>query len=462
MSPNIRLAWLPLLVSLGCNGSSAFTCEDDVACEGVGPLARCEANGYCSYDDPECDGGRRYGELAGDALGGQCVGEEALTDGTVSVGTTSDSGPTSGPSTLDDSTLDGSDTQTVDTTGGPDPVDWWDCGWQERREIVIDVPSIGETLADVPVLVVLDSSRIDPSIMAPDGHDLRFIAEDGATVLSQDIEQWSPGGLSWAWIHVPELHEGQNHLFMYYGNPAAPALDSGAVWADYAAVWHMSSEVPDATGQHEVVQAVAETTPGQAALAQRFGGDTDGVEVLPPAELGGLFVTGGTITAMIRATSWGGNGEGFMVSRAESSNGDGGWIFGLDGNRAALRFARGFDVNRNNWISPDDTLALHTWHHVAVVYQDDAAAVPALYIDGLPQRLSDMGNPMGNPSPDDVIPTIYVAGSLNGTGPWFDGIIDELRLAQQPRSAGWITVQAASLRDELVSFGPPGSSPCGG
>lgn len=437
-----------------CSGP-AFTCADDSACEGAGPGARCEADGWCSFEDPGCDGGRRYAELAGDDLGGACVGGAAATGGSESGSQT-----TSGPSTLDSSGPADPSTSDGEDTEPPPQEPWWDCDWQARRELVVQVPPIGETLVDVPVLLVLDASRIEPWIMAPDGRDLRVLADDHATVLAHEIEQWSPEGLSWVWVRVPQLHEGDNHLLLYYGNPSAPALDPAPTWSGYAAVWHMSFELADVTGHATPAAVVAQTTTGQVAQAQRFGAHTDGVSTLPSPELDGLFTNGGTITAMIRASSWGGNAAGFVVRRAETSNGDGGWVLGLDGSRAALRFGRGFDIDRSTLTTPDGSIALHTWHHVAVVYDDDPEAAPALYVDGVPQRLEWQGNPIGAPTPDELVPEIHIASSFSSAASWFHGIVDELRLIKQPRSPGWIAVQAASLRDALVRYGPPRSASC--
>lgn len=46
-----------------------FRCTTDEAC---GPGGRCEADGFCSFEDAACDGGRRFGEHSG-ALANQCL-----------------------------------------------------------------------------------------------------------------------------------------------------------------------------------------------------------------------------------------------------------------------------------------------------------------------------------------------------------------------------------------------------
>lgn len=73
---------LLLVVALctgGCLRKTEFKCQSNDQCSTGGV---CESTGYCSFADPECSGGRRYGELSGD-FGGQCVGGVAGVDGGV-------------------------------------------------------------------------------------------------------------------------------------------------------------------------------------------------------------------------------------------------------------------------------------------------------------------------------------------------------------------------------------------
>lgn len=451
---------LPLAAALGgCSPTSSFTCAEDQACAGAGPEAQCEANGWCSVADDACADGRRYADHAGDGLGGVCLGEEGGTQGTSASAGTSVGSPTTTPDpSLDDTRgTDASESASADT-GPPVLEPWWDCGWVARRELTLEVPDVGESLVDVPVLVVLDASRIDPSIMAVDGHDLRFVAEDDASVLSHELEQWAPEGLSWAWVRVPELHPGTNRLLMYYGNPAASPSNGGAeVWSGYTGVWHMGFEFADATGTNEPGLGMATGAAGQAGPAQRFVSG-DGIAVTPSPSIDGLFAQGGTLTAMIRASSWGDNEEGLVVGRSDTPTGDGGWVLTVDGT-SALRFARGFTTNRRTWFTPDLSLGLHAWHHVAVVYQDDPFGDPTFYLDGVPQRAEAQGMGNGRPEPDDA-PLLLLGGEPFAPGQAFDGILDEVRMAPVLRSAAWMAVEVASLRDELASYGAPQSSPC--
>src|SRR5689334_15609303 len=55
-------------------GGGAFTCDESSQC---GPSGQCEANHLCSFPDPSCESGRRYGEAAG-SLSNTCVGDEPI------------------------------------------------------------------------------------------------------------------------------------------------------------------------------------------------------------------------------------------------------------------------------------------------------------------------------------------------------------------------------------------------
>jgi hypothetical protein len=59
-------------------GGGVFHCERDDQCSGGGT---CEADGLCSFPDPQCDSGRRYGDLSGPASN-KCVGDTVI-DGAI-------------------------------------------------------------------------------------------------------------------------------------------------------------------------------------------------------------------------------------------------------------------------------------------------------------------------------------------------------------------------------------------
>lgn len=82
-----------------CVDLQAYPCGDDAQCTRAGVQGYCEEVGYCSYPDPECVSGRRFGELAAE-LSGRCTSE--ATTGT------SDGGSGSSATAVGESTQGGS------------------------------------------------------------------------------------------------------------------------------------------------------------------------------------------------------------------------------------------------------------------------------------------------------------------------------------------------------------------
>lgn len=68
-----------LLALAGCDDSESFLCLDHVEC---GEDAVCEDNGSCSFVDPTCESGRRYGEYAPGRIAETCVVPDSAADST--------------------------------------------------------------------------------------------------------------------------------------------------------------------------------------------------------------------------------------------------------------------------------------------------------------------------------------------------------------------------------------------
>jgi len=78
----------------GCLRNAAFPCSEQSDCLRGGEQGVCEVTGFCSFADPACADGRRYGDLSG-SLSNQCVGSDTPLDGPSS----GDGPPTDGPPT---------------------------------------------------------------------------------------------------------------------------------------------------------------------------------------------------------------------------------------------------------------------------------------------------------------------------------------------------------------------------
>ncbi|MBT8495097.1 MAG: hypothetical protein KJO07_18775, partial [Deltaproteobacteria bacterium] len=71
-----------LTLGLGCLDEGAYQCGADAECTNAGVQGSCEANGFCSFPDEECESGRRFGGSAADDVAGDCVTATAISCGT--------------------------------------------------------------------------------------------------------------------------------------------------------------------------------------------------------------------------------------------------------------------------------------------------------------------------------------------------------------------------------------------
>ena len=84
----VKTLVLALLLG-GCLRATEYHCADDTACSG----GTCQPNGYCSFADPACDSGQRFGDSAG-ASANTCVGDTGLDGG---IDASADAAPPDGP-----------------------------------------------------------------------------------------------------------------------------------------------------------------------------------------------------------------------------------------------------------------------------------------------------------------------------------------------------------------------------
>jgi hypothetical protein len=118
-----RSAVVLAALATGCRPQSSFECTVDAQCSKSNVQGTCEENGFCSFPDPTCPSGRRFGDLAGD-LANMCVPSQFDTDEPMS---TSNPDPSSSSSTTgasettpaESSSSGDTSTSTTSTTGAP-------------------------------------------------------------------------------------------------------------------------------------------------------------------------------------------------------------------------------------------------------------------------------------------------------------------------------------------------------
>jgi hypothetical protein len=339
---------------------------------------------------------------------------------------------------------------------------WWNSGWKARRELTFNNLSRTENLADFPVLVQLDSSRIDYSLTMAGGQDLRFVDSDGVTVLDHHVEEWNPGGTSYVWVRVPQIDAASDSdsIWMYYGNSGAGVgEDADGTWsAEFVGVYHLNGDFLDSsgTGNHATNAGSIDGT-GQVADGQVFDGVNDDINAGSAASLDNVFSGGGTMSAWINPTDWGGGNYGNILDKSSATNADGGWGLQVNGGNQSIDLERGFTgTDRGVWSTPTGSVTLGAWQHVVFVYDDSLTTNdPTIYINGVAQSLVESDTPAGT-ADDESDKDLHIGNFAGATTRAFDGTIDEVRIATTMRSADWVSAEYASMTDALVSFGKEG------
>ena len=341
-------------------------------------------------------------------------------------------------------------------------LDWDATDWSHRRILTINAGTIGTDLAAAPVLIQLDSSRIDYTVTQPGGADLRFYDASGV-LLSHEIETWNSGGTSIVWVKVPSITAGSTtgQIRMYYGNAsAADGQSTTDVWSEsYSLVLHLNETTggggtrADASGNSTAGTFVDADGDSDTAAAGRIGtgdgfnGDADEINMGNQA---GFALTTFTITGWFQTSC-----VPFctLVTRNIAITNrnyylglwDGAFVPHTTGEIVFRTSSGPVDVDIGS--GAGTTYNDGAWHYFAAVL--DGTTLASLYLDG-GAALTQV--PAG--VPDLPAANLRIGHDTFSTGMrYFSGTMDEIRISSVARSADWIALQYLSQSDSLLTFG---------
>lgn len=327
---------------------------------------------------------------------------------------------------------------------------WWDAKWPTRKKIDIDTTgkgvAIAEPIGTTAVLVRLHEGVFSFMSAREDGSDLRFVADDGKTVLKHHVEKWdSLLNEAYVWVQVPDLKPASaTSIWLYYGNTEAPAPEAAKETydANTTLVYHFADAAKAGTDS-SATGANAEGTPPPAAGSliggglRVFGQTAIKVPSPPLAE----WAPGAplTVSAWIKPSALQPNAV--LLSRREGANA---FILGLDNGVPFVELNK----QRSSVGAP---IAAGGWHHVAAVA--DAGAI-TVYVDGKSYGALTAAMPLLKGPVEIDKDTSPAAASFVG----FTGEIDELEIAKTARPAGFIHFAAVNQgtsadKDKLISVG---------
>ncbi len=352
--------------------------------------------------------------------------------------------------TLDDVTVS-SDSIEISGDGGANWIN--EAGWNLRQKINFNNTS-GSAHDNFPVIIHIDSSNTDFWAGADSRDEVRFGDSDG-TVLDFHFEKYDhTGDDAIAWVEVPNLASGSDHIYVYYSNDgAANGEDESGTYDDdgyFKGVWHLdetSGTSYDSTSSN--IDLTPRNSPTQDETGKINGGDGfigDG-DALHNQSSSIVFGNSITMEGWFNR-SGAGTGSGRTLEFSPTGNADS-HCLAVDDNGSLRAWV---ECNTGSRVGSADDPTVYgtgTWYYFAYTYDGSTGR---LYIDG-----DETDNAGGSCSDladagDSIIGAISdQSGQYSLAQHEFDGYLDEHRVASTARSAEWIKVVYLSETDTLIS-----------
>lgn len=329
--------------------------------------------------------------------------------------------------------------------------DWYNLAWKYRRKITFNntTANLGvtsQTLTNFPVLVKLDSTRIDYANTQNAGQDIRFTDSNGTTLLSYEIEKWNETGTSYVWVKVPsiDINSNTDYIYAYYGNTTATDGQAAtSVWdSNYKAVWHLketgngtSGEFKDSTsnvnngrgggGTGGKIPTVSPS--GQIGNAQSFDGSNDDIV---------MNDFGLSMSIPITISFWAKSNDTSISSAFDSA----------PSVSSPLRI---YDpeggIQWHVYPRTSATVTSGQWTYISITYSGPTRTI-TWYKNGVSQTGAS------NADSPNFYWTTFVIGTVNRSLTPFSGMIDEMRVSTAARSAAWIAASYKSENDAYNTY----------
>jgi len=317
-----------------------------------------------------------------------------------------------------------------------------DFNWRRKLSFGKDLVKGGELLLNFPLLVSLKDDELrnvgkGGKVVSPKGYDIRFTKADGITILPTQIENYNPAtGEVTAWVLLDTLGpKSSTDLFLYYSSATSRTELPNVLWSDgFEGVWHLNGDVNAKNDRKLKATALgtSEAT-GRIGTARLFNSESKDCAYFPYVEsldLKGDF----SFSAWIYLNEAGKEqvilsnqgdqpgGYRFYVTKANHISAD---FITVAGKRTGVESAGG----------SGDKLEPKKWYYVAAVYSAKENRIQT-YIDGISDRSATIIE-----SPKQTSSALQMGRDQFGADTYFNGILDEVRIASKPLSQAWIATE---------------------
>jgi hypothetical protein len=313
------------------------------------------------------------------------------------------------------------------------------------RTITLHGALTTNTLANIPILVMLDPAKINYAEVADPTTDLEFDSPT-LTKLFYDVESWNPGGRSAVWVLVPSIPLADTTLTMSWGHNLGTA-NPVMTWTSYEAVLHGDAPLVDPSGAFYQPSGFNITAPdGQAGKAIGFSGTGDNHVAFANGDQ--LFSGWAAFSLQFwiyadypSLGAFGASGKSIMTEGGSLELGR----FYPSGNGVdlTLQIDMHFTGDNNAFLNTD--VPLRTWTHIGYVFTGTALR---MYKNGV--QTANTFNMSGGNNENLVSSTgSFILGSPSGG---FKGALDELEIEQRAHNVDWIHTQYLAMSGQLLTW----------
>ncbi|MGL1937298.1 MAG: DUF2341 domain-containing protein, partial [Fibrobacterales bacterium] len=326
--------------------------------------------------------------------------------------------------------------------------------WNYNRTITLNTTVSGAdvagTVTDFPVLIRLTGSDFTFGQARTNGEDIRFTDATSGTALDYEIERWDNAGeLAEIWVNVPSITgNSTTTIKMYWGQSDAPSLSDGeAVFEtsnSFSGVWHLSEDgnttadgYLDATANNNdgtgVSLTAASDVEGITGIGHLLDGDADYIRVDDHATLD--FTNNYTLSAWVKPDNSNNSWEGIINKDRSITSG---YYLMHSNNGSEASFSNQFHDGGYQVSGTNKYYTTDKWLHVTGTY------------DGADLKLFVNGEEIGSKAVVSAASTnaqsLFIGGINGYADDFFDGYMDEVRVASSARSADWIKLAYENQR----------------
>jgi len=320
--------------------------------------------------------------------------------------------------------------------------DWWHQDWGHRMKITFDNRG-REAFENIPVLIKLTPSNFDFNEALGQGQDIRFVDSDDSTELKYEVESWKHNDIAYVWVKVPRIDADSNtdFIYQYYDNQSTNSNeDPPSVWDnDYAMVQHLEdTTADDSTGLNSGSSngGLSKTNDGKINGANYFDGNNDDISVPDSSSL--------DITDAITLEVWGKGpavwrermitkGGEIYVLRREQGNSSGSYLHGYLSKSGSLKYAQ----------SSSRIISNNNFHYMVLTWDGTSAGDKKIKLYNNGSEVSYSQQDSFSAPLDTSSQSLYIGS--HGSGEYFKGVLDEVRISSVARSSDWVDFQYCAM-----------------